>query len=172
MTLTTEQKNDFMKKAAFIADKSLCGYKIGCVGVVDFEKSHKQIHDPYIKSDKIFTYIKTWNETVNGEIFCQNFDENGKRVCIRQIENLKGKDFHKVCSIHAEVNLIAKCSKYGIKTDGMIMFITNSPCYICAKSIVQAGIREVYYLAEHTDTMGIDLIKKNQILIEKLNAKI
>jgi tRNA(Arg) A34 adenosine deaminase TadA len=172
MKLTQEQKNDFMKKAAFVADKSSCGYKIGCVGVIEFDESYKKINDPFIKSGKNFTYIKTWNETVKGEIYCQNFDKNGNRLCIRQIENLKGKEFHRVCSIHAEVSLIAKCAKYGIKTNEMVLFITNSPCYICAKSIIQSGIKEIYYLAEHTDTTGIDLIKNNEILIEKLNARI
>jgi tRNA(Arg) A34 adenosine deaminase TadA len=168
ISLNEKQKKEFMAKASSISQKSLCGYKIGCVGVIEKENFHKNIHNENINFLDGFTYLKTWNETIKGEMYCQNFDEKGNRLCIREIENLKGREFHKVCSVHAEVNLIAKCAKYGIKTDGMILFVTNSPCYICAKSIIQSGIKEIYYQAEHTDTSGIDLLKRADLLIEKL----
>src|SRR3989344_3425558 len=117
MTLTEKQKIDFMKKAAFVADNSSCGYKIGCVGVIKDEGQHmspKSLRDPYVKRKTGFIYVKSWNETLKGEIYCQNFDKNGKRICIREKENLKGSDLQKVCSSHAEIGLIAKCARYGI----------------------------------------------------------
>ncbi len=169
ISLNEKQKSEFMAKASRISNKSSCGYKVGCVGVIQFDVSHKDINDEFIKSDGEFTYIKSFNETVKGEMYCQNFDENGKRLCIREIENLKGREFQKVCSIHAEMNMIAKCAKLGLKIDGMIFFITNSPCYTCAKSLIQAGVKEIYYQAEHTDTSGIDLIKRAGILTEKFS---
>lgn len=172
-SLNEKQKREFMSKASRISHKSLCGYKIGCVGVIPHEVFHAEIDDEHVKFSDGLTYIKTWNETVKGEMYCQGFDENGKRLCIREVENLKGKEFHKVCSIHAEMNLIAKCAKYGIKTDQMILFVTNSPCYVCAKSIIQAGIKEVYYQAEHTDTSGIELLKRNKLVfVAKIGDKI
>ncbi|PJA41356.1 hypothetical protein CO178_00375 [candidate division WWE3 bacterium CG_4_9_14_3_um_filter_34_6] len=172
MILTDYQKTDFLKKASFVADLSSCNYKIGCVGVVEDigqKISPLAIDDPHFRRKNGFIYLKSFNETIKGEIFCQNIDSiSKKRICIREVENLKGKDLQKVCSIHAEVNLIAKCAKYGINTNGMVMFVTNSPCYICAKSIIQAGISEVYYLAEHTDKTGIEILKKNGIIVEKV----
>ena len=174
MNLTQDQKIDFIKKAAFIADSSTCNYKIGCVGVTDFKTAGVtkenintlQKYEPNIKYKNGVLYIKTWNETLPGEIYCQTCDKNGNKECIRQNENLKGKEFEKVCSIHAEQNLISKCAKYGIKTNGMILFLTNTPCYICAKSIVQSGIKEIYYLNEHTENHGLTTILKN-ISMEK-----
>ncbi|PIR42351.1 hypothetical protein CO058_04150 [candidate division WWE3 bacterium CG_4_9_14_0_2_um_filter_35_11] len=166
------QITDFLKKAAFIADNSTCGYKIGCVGVV---KDIGQKISPFAKKDPQFRrkdgfiYLKTWNETLKGEIFCQTCDKNNKRICIREVENLKGKDIQKVCSIHAEANLIAKCAKYGIQTPEMTIFLTNSPCYICAKSIIQAGIKKIYYISKHTDTSGIEILCKNSIPCEVTN---
>lgn len=169
MKLTDVQKFDFMKKAAFIADNSSCNYRVGCVGVVPFKLNHRLIKGPEVKSNGVQTYVKTWNETLKGEIFCQSFDDAGRRICCRQVENLKGRDFQKVCSIHAEANLIAKCAKYGIETDGMSVFITNSPCYICAKTLIQSGVSSIYYIAEHTDSTGIDLCLENNVLLEKIN---
>lgn len=154
------QINDFLQKAAFISNNSSCGYKVGCVGVVkDIGQkiSPLAIKDPQFRRKDGFIYLKTWNETLKGEIFCQNGN------CIRQVENLKGKEFQKVCSIHAETNLIAKCAKYQIPTSKMTMFLTNSPCYICAKTIIQSGIKKIYYISKHTDTTGINLLNKNGV---------
>jgi len=165
--LSENQKKDFMKKAAFIADNSLCNYKVGCVGVikdVGQQITHHALNDPYVRRKRGFIYVKSWNETLKGEIYCQNFDKDGKRICVRVEENLKGsKDIHKVCSSHAEIGLIAKCARYGIPTEEMIVFQTNSPCYICAKALIQAKISELYYMAKHTDTSGLEILKKNGI---------
>lgn len=163
--MTNEQVNDFLKKAAFIASNSTCGYKVGCVGVVKDEGqkiSAMVLQDPQFRRKEGFIYLKTWNETLNGEIFCQNGS------CIRQVENLKGKEFQKVCSIHAEANLIAKCAKYGIQTSEMTIFLTNSPCYICAKTIIQAGIKKIYYISKHTDESGIEILIKNGVKLDLL----
>lgn len=176
MNLTQDQKVDFIKKAAFIADNSTCNYKIGCVGVTDFITAgvskeyinELQKDEPNIKYKGDLLYIKTWNETLPGEIYCQTCDQKGNKECIRQKENLKGKEFEKVCSIHAEQNLIAKCAKYGIKTNNMMLFLTNTPCYICAKSIIQAGIKEIYYLHKHTEEQGIMLLKRNIVHLTQI----
>ena len=179
MILTLEEKQDFIKKAAFIADKSTCGYKIGCVGVTevtsDFELPTDVRNNPHIKimQRKVgpgkLLYIKTWNETLPGEIYCQERDSKGNKKCIRIEQNLKGKDVQKVCSIHAEAKLIATCAKYGIPTNGMAMFITNTPCYICAKSIYVAGFSEVNYISEHTDKTGLEFLEGNDIFTKQLH---
>lgn len=163
------QVNDFLKKAAFIANSSTCGYKVGCLGVVKDlgQKIPKEaLNDPQFRRKGGFIYLKTWNETIKGEVFCQSFDEKGEKQCIRIVENLKGREFQKVCSIHAETNLIAKCAKYGIQTSEMTIFITNSPCYICAKMIIQAGIKKLYYISKHTDMTGLEMLKENSIKCE------
>ncbi len=163
--MNATQINDFLKKAAFIAGNSTCGYKIGCVGVVKDEGqkiSPDAPKDPQFRRKDGFIYLKTWNETLKGEIFCQNGS------CIRQTENLKGREFQKVCSIHAEANLIAKCAKYGIETSEMTIFLTNSPCYICAKTIIQAGIKKIYYISKHTDESGIEFLEKNGVKLDLL----
>lgn len=169
MEFKDHELNDFIKKAAFMADNSTCLYKVGCVGVLAISPDEAgNIDDKDFRNQNGFVYFKTCNETLKGEMYCQGCDHDGNKVCIRQVENLKGRDFQKVCSIHAETNLIAKCARYGLKTDGMTIFITNTPCYICAKNLIQAGVKSVYYLAEHTDTTGMDLLNKNGVNLEKL----
>lgn len=164
---------DFLKKAAFIADKSSCNYKIGCVGVIEdngLKLSSEVLQDPYVRKKNGYIYIKSWNVTLPGELYCQRYDNNGRRICVREVENLKGQDYQKVCTSHAEIGLMAKCAKYGIRTSGMSLFITNSPCYVCAKALIQAGIRNVYYMAKHTDESGLKILKVNKVRIELVTA--
>lgn len=161
---------DFIKKAAFVANESTCEYKVGCCGVIPLPKNFnkRMLRDVNLGIKKNYLYIKACNETLPGEIYCQENDDDGCKICIRRKENLKGKEFEKVCSIHAEQNLIAKCARYNLSTNNMKLFLTNSPCYICAKSIIQAGISEVYYLSKHTDTTGLDLLAANGVLLSQL----
>lgn len=47
--------------------------------------------------------------------------------------------------IHAETNCIGFAAKNGIATEGTDMFVTYSPCLPCAKQILAAGVRQVYF---------------------------
>lgn len=61
--------------------------------------------------------------------------------------------------IHAEQNCIAKLAKGGNSSDGATLYVTLSPCFTCATSLIQAGIKRVVYKSNyHTD--GIDLLEK------------
>ena len=71
-------------------------------------------------------------------------------------------------TIHAEANAIAFAAKYGISTEGATLYVTSSPCYDCAKLIVNSGITEVVYLKEYRRPEGIELLNKSKILTHKL----
>lgn len=63
-------------------------------------------------------------------------------------------------TVHAETNVIAYCAKQGIATDGCSMYITLSPCIKCAEIIIQAGIKEVFYLEGYRNSEGLELLDK------------
>lgn len=44
---------------------------------------------------------------------------------------------------HAEANLVSFAAREGIRTAGCIVYVTHSPCASCARTLIQAGIREV-----------------------------
>jgi deoxycytidylate deaminase len=48
-------------------------------------------------------------------------------------------------SIHAEACAIAKAAKSGVSTDGADMYVSTFPCPNCARSLVEAGIKRVFY---------------------------
>lgn len=61
---------------------------------------------------------------------------------------------------HAEFNAIGRAAKKGIPTDKCILILTHSPCFDCAKLILAAGIKEVYYETEYRDISGIEFLNK------------
>jgi dCMP deaminase len=65
--------------------------------------------------------------------------------------------------LHAESNAIIKCAKSTSSCENATMYLTLSPCFDCAKIIIQSGIKEVYYIEEYSDTSGINLLKKANI---------
>jgi len=62
--------------------------------------------------------------------------------------------------VHAEANAILFAAKNGISTNDTILVITHSPCFECAKMIIQSGISELYYREIYRDESPLDLLTK------------
>lgn len=99
-----------------------------------------------------------YNGTVSGHDNCCEIEIDGV---------LKTSPF----TVHAEQNVISYCAKNGIPTDGATMYITLSPCQLCAKLIVQAGIKRVVFLDLYKDTSGLKFLKDCNIEILKWSTK-
>ena len=61
-------------------------------------------------------------------------------------------------TLHAEIAVILRCAKSGIKTQGSVLYLTHSPCLHCSSAIISAGIEEVVYSDEYRDTKGLELL--------------
>jgi dCMP deaminase len=59
--------------------------------------------------------------------------------------------------IHAEINALIKLD-YNYP-QRKVMYLTMSPCKMCAKSIVNAGIAEVVYGDEYRDPSGLEILR-------------
>lgn len=57
--------------------------------------------------------------------------------------------------IHSEINALILCPK----EKGMIMFVTDSPCLMCAKCIINSGVETLYYKREYRDKTGLNLLR-------------
>jgi dCMP deaminase len=58
-------------------------------------------------------------------------------------------DNHCVRTIHAEMNALLQCAKFGVKTEGAEIYVTHFPCLQCCKAIIQSGITKVYYATDY-----------------------
>jgi dCMP deaminase len=69
--------------------------------------------------------------------------------------------------IHAEINALIKMDFNNPKDKKM--YLTHSPCKMCAKAIINANIKEVNYIDEYkSDTTGIDLLIKHGVKVNKI----
>ena len=50
---------------------------------------------------------------------------------------------HCIRTAHAEQNAIAQAAKIGISVDGATVYCHMTPCYTCAKILINAGIKKV-----------------------------
>lgn len=60
--------------------------------------------------------------------------------------------------LHAEQNLLMFCAKEGLKTKDSNLYITMAPCKTCAKLIVAAGIKKVFYNETYRDMSGVEFL--------------
>lgn len=67
--------------------------------------------------------------------------------------------------IHAEINALIK-TDYSIPNK--VVFITHSPCRVCAKVLVNAKIKKLYYINDYRDLSALDILTNAGILVERV----
>lgn len=78
-------------------------------------------------------------------------------------------DGHCVRTIHAEMNALLQCSKFGVATEAAEIYVTHFPCLHCTKAIIQAGIQAVYYSEDYkNDPYAIELLQQSGVKIQKV----
>lgn len=70
--------------------------------------------------------------------------------------------------LHAESNAITKLAKSTMTSGGADLYTTTAPCFDCAKLIIQAGIRRVYYSEGYRDMSGVELLNKTNIEVKEV----
>ncbi|WP_057824130.1 ComE operon protein 2 [Lentilactobacillus sunkii] len=79
------------------------------------------------------------------------------------------EDGHCVRTIHAEMNAILQCAKFGESTDNAEIYVTDFPCLQCTKMLLQAGITKINYLRNyHNNDYAQKLISLKNIELNKI----
>lgn len=68
--------------------------------------------------------------------------------------------------LHAESNALMFAARTGTATEGCDLVVTLSPCFECAKLILQSGIKAVYYKEQYRDPSGISFLQQSQIKVK------
>ncbi|MBC1520993.1 ComE operon protein 2 [Listeria aquatica] len=76
---------------------------------------------------------------------------------------------HCIRTIHAEMNALLQCAKFGASTDQAELYVTHFPCVACCKSIIQAGIKAVYYAKDYKNNpYAIELFEQAGVIVKKV----
>jgi dCMP deaminase len=68
--------------------------------------------------------------------------------------------------VHGELNSLVKA---GAQIPGKIMFVTASPCVMCAKSIINCNVARVYYREAYRDPAGLDTLRQGGVEVVQYN---
>ena len=90
--------------------------------------------------------------------------------CLRNSLDINHGEQQQICySVHAEQNAILQAAKFGISVDNSTLYCTHSPCSICAKMIINSGIKRIVYLNDYPDDFAKQLLSEANIILEKLD---
>jgi len=102
----------------------------------------------------------------------RKIDDCLKLGCLRNQLNIPSGERHEICrAIHAEQNAIIQAGVHGVTIDGGTIYCTHSPCIICAKMIVNAGIKRVVTCGDYPDDYNLvmNLFEQANVQFDRIN---
>ncbi len=129
----------FMEIAKVVAKRSTClRQKVGAV---------------IVKDKRILT--TGYNGAPTGMKHCLDIG------CLREQLRIPSGERHELCrAVHAEQNAIIQAAYHGVSIKDATLYTTHQPCIMCAKMIINAGIKKVVYGKKYADERGLEFLKE------------
>ncbi|MDH3393973.1 MAG: dCMP deaminase family protein [Desulfobulbaceae bacterium] len=90
--------------------------------------------------------------------------------CLREQQNIPSGERHELCrGLHAEQNAIIQAALHGVSVEGATLYCTNSPCSICSKMLINAGIKTIYYREGYADFLGGQMLEEAGVKLVQLD---
>lgn len=123
----------FMDIACLVAQRSTClRRKVGAIAVLD-----RRI------------LATGYNGAPSGVPHCLEVG------CLRQQLGIPSGQRHEICrGIHAEQNVIIQAAVHGISLRGAEIFCTTQPCLICAKMLINCGVKKIWIAEGYPDPLS------------------
>jgi dCMP deaminase len=84
--------------------------------------------------------------------------------CMREQLKIPSGQRHEMCrALHAEQNAIIQAAYHGVKIESSSIYTTTQPCVMCAKMLINSGIRKIYYFEEYPDALAIQLLEEAKV---------
>ena len=129
----------FLKIASVVAERSTCHrHHVGAVAVRD-----KHI------------LATGYNGAASGLRDCLELG------CLRDDMDVPSGTRHEICrAIHAEQNVIIQAALHGISLEDATIYVTHSPCILCAKMLVNAKIKRFVTFGKYADEAFRELFEE------------
>ncbi|MCG0275757.1 MAG: dCMP deaminase family protein [Thermosediminibacteraceae bacterium] len=86
--------------------------------------------------------------------------------CLREKMGIPAGERHELCrGLHAEQNAIIQAAIWGISIKGATLYVTHQPCALCAKMLINAGVRKIVYEGEYPDDLAMEMLSEAGIEI-------
>lgn len=92
--------------------------------------------------------------------------------CLREKLKVPIGERHELCrGVHAEQNAIIQAALFGVSIKNATLYVTNHPCSLCVKMLINADIKEIVYEGDYEDELSKNLLKESKILVRKFKRK-
>jgi dCMP deaminase len=93
--------------------------------------------------------------------------------CLREKMNTPSGERQEFCQgLHAEQNGIIQAAQHGVSLIDSDIYCTNQPCSICAKMLINVGVKRIIYAQPYNDPLAKRLLEESKIEIIKNNIDI
>lgn len=97
-------------------------------------------------------------------------DETG---CLREELGIPSGERHEICrGLHAEQNAIIQAAVFGISIDESVIYVTDTPCVVCAKMLINSGVKEIIYGGDYPDDLARQMIDESNLSIRQFEGRI
>jgi dCMP deaminase len=88
--------------------------------------------------------------------------------CLREKLHIPSGQRHEICrGLHAEQNAIIQAAVFGISIRDSILYCTNTPCVVCAKMLINAGVKEIVFSGNYPDELAKKMIHESKIILRQ-----
>lgn len=96
-----------------------------------------------------------------------------EETCLRKKLKLKSGENQELCFVvHAEQNALIDALNKKIDVNDSVLYVTKQPCIICAKMLINAGIKKIIYLKSYPDKYSENLLQQAGIEIYKFEGEL
>lgn len=140
----------FMEMAEVVAKRSTC--------------LRRQVGAVLVKDRRLLT--SGYNGAPSGMAHCA---ETG---CLRQQMNVPSGQQHEMCrGLHAEQNAIIQAALHGISIKDSVLYVTHQPCVICAKMMINAGVKTVIMKDAYPDELSERMLREADIRLQIIETE-
>ncbi|MCL2140115.1 MAG: cytidine/deoxycytidylate deaminase family protein [Dehalococcoidia bacterium] len=139
----------FLKVAAVVAERSTClRHYVGAVAV---------------KNKHILSTGYNGAPAGLGDCLTQG--------CLRNEQNIPSGTRHEICrAVHAEQNAIIQAALHGVSLAGATIYVTHTPCVLCAKMLINARVERYVTFGKYADDSFRQMFAEAGIEFIKMSA--
>ncbi len=128
----------FMKIAHVVASRSTC--------------LRRQVGAVLVRDKRILT--TGYNGAPSGLKHCEEVG------CLREKLKIPSGERQELCrGLHAEMNALLQAAIYSVPVSGATLYCTTSPCALCAKMLINVGIKRIYAEGDYADELAKELLR-------------
>lgn len=81
--------------------------------------------------------------------------------CLREQQHVPSGQRHEMCrGLHAEQSAIIQAAKSGTNLSDTTLYCTTQPCVLCAKMLINTGVKEIVYTNPYPDELSLNMLKE------------